>query len=439
MMRRRAAAWRALLLVFILQLLSFMLADASDFFHSFGGGAGGGGGGGNPFFRSSQFGGGGGAEEGENGYYKTLGLERDASLGDIKKAYRRLAMTKHPDKGGDAEEFKALNEAYETLSDPDKRAHYDRFGLQQNSFGGQGHQQHSAADLARELFRNFGGGGFLRFQLDLSLEDFFKGKELVVPISNVRVNVSIKPGMFNGQELMLRGHVYDERGMQRDIVFRLREVRHAVFQRKNADLLIDLSISLRDALLGLDCSITHLDGSVLKLQSKKGDVLSTNDVLIVPNQGMPLYNEPKQRGRLFIRIKVDTPKRFWLDDPAQILELERLLLSAESIGGTKSRSSFVSASIESEASTASAASTPHAQSKADEASSHVGGKKKPLKKSGKHEKTSSSKASEAAPPVAATKPLIMSRGDLGSFGLSGQPQEEEEEDYASPFASYFFR
>ena len=77
----------------------------------------------------------------------------------------------------------------------------------------------------------------LVFQLDITLEDLYKGRELIIPIESMRVSIDIQPGMSSGQELMLKGQFYDERGQARDLVFRLREVRHARFRRENAGCL----------------------------------------------------------------------------------------------------------------------------------------------------------------------------------------------------------
>jgi DnaJ-class molecular chaperone len=71
-------------------------------------------------------------------YYKILGVEKTASDAEIKKAFRALAHKHHPDKGGDEAKFKEINEAYQTLSDKDKRAQYDRFGGTSSGFGNMG-------------------------------------------------------------------------------------------------------------------------------------------------------------------------------------------------------------------------------------------------------------------------------------------------------------
>ncbi len=95
-------------------------------------------------------------------YYEILGVPRDASEGDIKKAYRRLAMEYHPDRNASPEaeaKFKELSEAYQVLSDPQKRAHYDRFGSAPSGSGGFSGFEH--VDLAEALnifMRDFGGG-----------------------------------------------------------------------------------------------------------------------------------------------------------------------------------------------------------------------------------------------------------------------------------------
>lgn len=133
-------------------------------------------------------------------YYEVLGVSRDASEQDLKKAYRKLALKYHPDKNPDdkeaEEQFKAANEAYEVLSNPDKRAHYDRFGHNMPSgmppggdpFGG---INDIFGDLFGEMFggrgRSRGGGGRrrgpdLRYNLELSFEEAAFGTTTTIRI-----------------------------------------------------------------------------------------------------------------------------------------------------------------------------------------------------------------------------------------------------------------
>ena len=101
--------------------------------------------GGDPFEHMRGMGGGGGMggrgpreEVDTQAYYDALGVEKDATPAQIKKAFRKLAMKKHPDRGGDEEEFKALQTAYEVLSDPEKRELYDKYGKEGVEQGGGG-------------------------------------------------------------------------------------------------------------------------------------------------------------------------------------------------------------------------------------------------------------------------------------------------------------
>ncbi len=146
----------------------------------------------------------------KNDFYETLGVARDADGDEIKKAYRKLAMKYHPDRNpgdGEAEQkFKDVNEAYEALKDAEKRAAYDRFGhaaFEQGGPGGPGGAGFGGAgfasgfaDIFDEMFGDFGGrrggqhqqagkGADLRFNMEISLEDAFKGKqtEIRVPTS----------------------------------------------------------------------------------------------------------------------------------------------------------------------------------------------------------------------------------------------------------------
>jgi molecular chaperone DnaJ len=137
-------------------------------------------------------------------YYHTLGVDRDANKDELKKAYRKLAMRYHPDRNpGDADaerHFKDLNEAYEVLSDEEKRAAYDRFGhaaFDQSGGGpgggagfGGGFGSSNFGDIFEEMFGDFMGGGRrgrssgrgadLRYNMEISLEEAFKGKKATI-------------------------------------------------------------------------------------------------------------------------------------------------------------------------------------------------------------------------------------------------------------------
>ena len=121
------------------------------------------------------------------GHYETLGLAQGASPDEVKKAYKKLALQHHPDRGGDAEKFKEISRAYETLSDPEKRAHYDQYGTDEP-------QAPQMPDIS-EMFQNMFAGGppgmrggpkdmNRRHTIDLTLEQVFTGttKTIKVPV-----------------------------------------------------------------------------------------------------------------------------------------------------------------------------------------------------------------------------------------------------------------
>ena len=148
----------------------------------------------------------------ETDYYELLEVERGADEKTLKSAFRRLAMQYHPDRNpGDAEceaRFKAINEAYDCLKDPQKRAAYDRFGhdaFRQGMGGGAQADFGDLGDIFETIFGNAFGGGRqrarrgadLRYDLEITLEEAFHGKETSV---DVEVSVACEPCEGSGAE-----------------------------------------------------------------------------------------------------------------------------------------------------------------------------------------------------------------------------------------------
>ncbi|CBL46135.1 Curved DNA-binding protein [gamma proteobacterium HdN1] len=260
-------------------------------------------------------------------YYSTLGVARDASAADIKKAYRRLARQYHPDKNKapDAEEhFKAVGEAYEVLSDAEKRAAYDQFGS--DGFGGGGaHGWQSGArgsgfgadgfgsgsfdsaafaDIFENLFRNQKsgrhakgkgaganpfGGGFdfnsgaeqgrdLHMKLDLSLEEAFHGCTRRIRINSpVRerstgkvteklktLQVQVPAGVLQGQRIRMKnqGSPGPHNAVNGHLYLEANILPHTMFQLDGRDITVKLPVAPWEAMLGASLKVPTLDGEM---------------------------------------------------------------------------------------------------------------------------------------------------------------------------------
>lgn len=269
--------------------------------------------------------------------YETLGVEKSADAKAIKQAYRKLAVKHHPDKGGDEHKFKEISAAYEVLSDPDKRAKYDKYGLEGlDSEGGGGR----GPDDIFSMF--FGGGGGSRrsgprkgesinHPLKVSLEDLYNGKTVKLAIQRQVIDgkatvcdacdgqgvvvelrqialgmvqqiqrkcphcndgyqcrtkkerkvleVLVEKGMKNGQKIVFRGMADEKPNMETgDINFIVQEKEHDTFKRKGADLLITKTLSLNEALCGFEWTITHLDKRKVVIKSRPGEVIKPETV-----------------------------------------------------------------------------------------------------------------------------------------------------------------
>jgi curved DNA-binding protein len=264
-------------------------------------------------------------------YYSTLGLQSNASEDDIKKAYRKMAMKHHPDRGGDEKAFKQVSEAYEILSDPQKKQMVDMGVDPKSQQGGGGRHQQSPFEFHfnsgnfEDVFSNFGFGGPFGFggrqpqrnktiniNVDLSLEDVLKGKELdaelAVPNGRKKIiNINIPAGIESGQQIRYQGMGDNSiPGIPPgDLIVNIRVAPHPIFRREGDSLLVEKDISVWDAILGCNLDLQTLDNKNLSIAIPAGTQPET--VLSCRNEGVPNMRN-RQRGNLLIKIKVSVPR-----------------------------------------------------------------------------------------------------------------------------------
>lgn len=259
-------------------------------------------------------------------YYGTLGLNRGASPDEIKKAYRSMAMKHHPDRGGDEKKFKEVEEAYRTLSDPQKKQMVDQ-GVDPNGQFQGGFRQgdpfefHFSSDNFQDIFSNFGFGfGSRRMQrnrsfnvnVTITLEEVLTGKEVAAEIGlqsgeQKLVNISIPAGIDNGQSIRYQGmgdHTYRD-VPPGDLIVNVRILHHNRFRREGDNLIYDHKISAWEAMLGTKIKIETLESKFIDVMIPAGTQPET--VLSCKGEGVPNIRS-KQRGNLLIKIQIEIPK-----------------------------------------------------------------------------------------------------------------------------------
>ena len=258
-------------------------------------------------------------------YYNTLGLQRNASDAEIKKAYRSMAMKYHPDRGGDEKKFKEISQAYEFLSDPQKKQIID-LGGDPNAQPGMGRGQnpfefHFDTGNMNDIFGNFGFGGFgrqpqrrnrsLNINVEITLEDVLNGKdftaEVSIPGKNKMINIQIPPGIEHGQQIRYEGMGDDSIPSLRpgDLLVNVIVREHARYKREGTSLIVEREVSVWDALLGASIEIQTLDRKTLSMNLPPGTQPDT--VMSCKGEGLPNMRT-RQRGNLLIKIKVSIPK-----------------------------------------------------------------------------------------------------------------------------------
>ena len=263
-------------------------------------------------------------------YYTILGVKRGATPEEIKKAYRSLAMKHHPDRGGDEKKFKEISEAYDVLSDPQKKQMFD-MGMNPNQQSSGFHRQkpfefHFGTEDLHDMFGRFGFGfgshpqprnKSINVNVEINLEDVLTGKdinaEIGVPGKNKRVvNISIPAGIEHGQQIRYQGMGDDSVAGIRpgDLMVNIYIRPHREYRREGDTLYCERQVSVWEALLGSKVSIKTLDGKNLDITVPPGTQPET--VLSCKGEGLPNIRS-KQRGNLLIKVKVVIPKNLTLE------------------------------------------------------------------------------------------------------------------------------
>lgn len=293
-------------------------------------------------------------------YYKILGVERNASQDEIKKAYRKLAMKHHPDRNPDnqaaEEKFKEVNEAYQVLSDAEKRSQYDRFGASYSqwqqrgapggnynwndffgaggaggtggrtrvqfegmdgSFGGAGGTGFS--DFFETLFGGMGAAGRggmgrgpsprsrarapQRYEqaVQISLQEAYQGTKRTFESDGRRLQVKIPAGAKSGTKVRMRGGAPGGG----DLYLKVEVAKDARFKREGDNLRTEASVDVFTALLGGEASVQTMKGRV-SLTIPAGT--QPDQVFRLSGRGMPKLKSPQSHGDLYVRVKVNIPK-----------------------------------------------------------------------------------------------------------------------------------
>jgi len=300
-------------------------------------------------------------------YYNVLGVEKSASTEEIKKAYRKLAMEYHPDRNpGDdkaEERFKEINEAYQVLSDKDKRAHYDQLGSaysnwqqsgrrggfdwNQWNYGSPGGQPGGMrVEFEGDLSDLFGGGGFSDFfsqifggmggrggmeeilrgrrgtagqsrtaapprhyesEMVIGLHEAYQGSTRQVRIGDRHFDVKIPKGAKTGTKLRLSGAgPTGPDGKAADVYLVMKVSLDPRFDRKEDDLYTEVFVDVPTAVLGGKVTVPTLSGSV-SLTIPEGT--QTGQTFRLKGKGMPKLKANHQHGDLYATVQVDIPKK----------------------------------------------------------------------------------------------------------------------------------
>jgi len=273
-------------------------------------------------------------------YYKILGISKNATKEDVKKAYRKLARKHHPDLNPNDKEaekrFQQINEANEVLSDTEKRKKYDQYGKdwkqaeqyesarqhqssrQYQQQGGQSFSEEDFSDFFASMFGGMGGGRRTSRQakfrgqdfsaeLHLNLTDVLESQKQTLTVNNKKIRITIPAGVENGQTIKISGHGGKgaNGGPDGDLYIAFNINNNTAFKRDGANLFKTVDLDIYTAVLGGETVIETIDGKV-KLKVKAGT--QSGSKIKLKGKGLPVYKSSGQKGDLIINFNIKIPE-----------------------------------------------------------------------------------------------------------------------------------
>lgn len=279
-------------------------------------------------------------------YYSVLGVNKNASQDEIKKAFRKEAKLSHPDANPNNPKaearFKELNEAYEVLSDPEKRKQYDMFGSGFQgapNFGGNGaYQSNINVEDLEEMIGNIFGGGFrsggfgtnqnpfaqanrkgqdIEQNVKITLREAYEGAQRVLSKDGRQVTINIPAGANNGTKVRVKGEGHQGLGETGDLYLVVQvDETGSIFKREGDDLHVDFEVDCFTAMLGGTADIPTMNGN-LKLKIPAGSQAGRKFRLT--GKGMPILRKKEQFGDLFAHLVITVPTSL-SDEQRQLAE-----------------------------------------------------------------------------------------------------------------------
>ena len=279
-------------------------------------------------------------------YYNILEIDKSASADDIKKSYRKLAMTHHPDKGGDEAKFKEISEAYEVLSDNDKKFKYDN-NIGDNPFGGgnpfgDGSPFGGAFNM-EDIFSHFftqqriRKGSDLRIKVILNINEIINGctrkikysrninKNGILINTEDTIDINFPAGVGSGMTLNMPGkgnEITD--GQSGDLHVIIEEMPYTEFSRINSDLVYDKKLSITDFVLGTNFEINAPTGKI-NVNVVAGTEAGSKKVF--NGKGIPIIDmggNIRGKGNIIINLLIEIPKTLTPEQKAIFEQLKNI-------------------------------------------------------------------------------------------------------------------